>query len=164
MKKVHTHETVHSSLNSKMEDILHYLSDSGIYFSFKLADRLKERNLTMREFSKMTGLRLATISDICNGKKQSLNLHHILICMLVLRITDITEIAEIVFPEDLKIKYENEANIWKTTDEIPEAVEILMQFLKGEFDGQSYSKLENDERILRNSNVLRKEALAKRKG
>ena len=84
--------------------------------------------------------------------------------MLVLRITDITEIAEIVFPEDLKIKYENEANIWKTTDEIPEAVEILMQFLKGEFDGQSYSKLENDERILRNSNVLRKEALAKRKG
>lgn len=163
MKKVNTHETVHSSLNVKMEEILQYLNDVGVYFSFKLADRLKERNLTMREFSRMTGLRLATISDMCNGKKQSLNLHHILICMLALRITDITEIAEIVFPEDLKIKYESEAKEWRTTNKVPEAVELLMKFLIGDFDGLPYRELEEDDRILRHSCLLRMKHMKKRK-
>lgn len=163
MKIIHTHETVHSSLNCKMEEVLQYMDKVGVYFSFKLADRLKERNLTMRDFAKMSGLRLATISDICNGKKQSLNLHHVLICMLVLRITKLSDIIEIVFPEELKAKYESESKSWIEEEVLPEAVQLLMAYLQGEFDGKPYKELEQDERILRHNNLLKMEYMQKRK-
>lgn len=163
MKIINTHETVHSSLNCKMEEVLQYLDKVGVYFSFKLADRLKERNLTMRDFAKMSGLRLATICDMCNGKKQSLNLHHVLICMLVLRITKLSDIIEIVFPEELKNKYEEEAKAWILKDEPPEAVQLLMAYLQGEFDGKPYAELEEDERFLRHSSLLRMRYKQKRK-
>ena len=163
MKIINTHETVHSSLNCKMEEVLQYLDKVGVYFSFKLADRLKERNLTMRDFAKMSGLRLATICDMCNGKKQSLNLHHVLICMLVLRITKLSDIIEIVFPEELKAKYEAESKSWIEEEELPEAVQLLMTYLQGEFDGKPYVELEEDERFLRHSSLLRMKYEQKRK-
>lgn len=155
MKIIHTHETVHSSLNCKMEEVLQYMDKVGVYFSFKLADRLRERNLTMRDFAKMSGLRLATISDMCNGKKQSLNLHHVLICMLVLRITKLSDIIEIVFPEEFKVKCESESKSWIEEEKLPEAVQLLMAYLHGEFDGKPYTELEQTERILRHNSLLR---------
>lgn len=117
MKRVYVYETIHSNLSCKIEESLQYLNKSGVYFSFRLSDRLKERNLSMRDFAKLSGLRLATISDLCNGIKQSLNLHHVLICMMVLRITDLSSIVEIVFPEELKRQYKEEAEEWITKGE-----------------------------------------------
>ena len=154
MKKVNTHETIHSSFNGKISELLMHLDSLGIYFSFKLADRLKERNLTMRDFAKMTGLRLATISDMCNGKKQSLNLHHVLISMIVLRISNIYDIIEIVFPEDIKVKFKYEAESWVRTGEVPEVVQILSTFLQGGYAGKSYVELEQDGAIIRNNRLL----------
>ena len=154
MKKVNTHETIHSSFNGKISELLMHLDSLGIYFSFKLADRLKERNLTMRDFAKMTGLRLATISDMCNGKKQSLNLHHVLISMIVLRISNIYDIIEIVFPEDIKVKFKCEAESWVRTGEVPEVVQILSTFLQGGYAGKSYVELEQDGAIIKNNRLL----------
>lgn len=134
MKKVNTHETVHSSFNAKIGEVLKHLDSVGIYFSFKLADRLKERNLTMRDFAKMTGLRLATISDLCNGKKQSINIHHVLASMLVLGVSDINDIVEIVFPEDIKTQFKDESEYWIRTGEAPEGIQVLSTFLQGGYD------------------------------
>ena len=62
---------------------------------FKLADRMAERNLTVRDLSALSGLRLATISDIMNGNRSSINFQHLTMLMVALRLSKVSDLIDI---------------------------------------------------------------------
>lgn len=129
MKRVRTSETIHKSMPEKMQVFTKYMEYSGVSFVFKLADRMEERNLTVRSLAEITGLRIATISDLMTGKKQSVNLHHILILMVALRIGDMFDLIDIEFPEDKKEEYALESEGWINEGIVPEPTLALKAFL-----------------------------------
>ena len=134
MKKVPMSATTHSSVNEKIEKICETADAQGVHISFKLEDRLKERGLTRRDCAKMSGLRLATISDLCTGKKQSINIHHIFVLMVVLRISNMADLVEISIPENIKEIIDTEGESWVATGDIPKTSQIISSFINGEID------------------------------
>lgn len=132
MKRVKTSETLHSSMPEKMKIFTKVLEQGGVSFVFKLADRMEERNLTVRSLAEITGLRIATISDLMTGKKQSVNLHHILVIMVALRIVDLTEIVDIEFPEEKRKQYSAESQLWIEEEVVPESTLELKSFINDE--------------------------------
>lgn len=133
MKIVEVKENMYLSMKNTPYNLGETFEELGIHYRFKLADRMKERNLTVRKLSELTGLRLATISDLMTGKKGAVNFSHVALIMLTLRISDINDIVEIYIPEDLKDTFDKEAKEWITTGEVPTATtEISYQIKKGE--------------------------------
>lgn len=125
MKKVQITKTAHNCLNENLENVLRYCESNEIYFVYKLEDRLKERGMSLRECSSLTGLRLETLSNLMNGKKSTLNIHHILILMVALRITDMSELFEVVFPEPIKEQLDNEQVEWVQEGQAPSQINIF---------------------------------------
>ncbi|WDH76264.1 helix-turn-helix transcriptional regulator [Exiguobacterium marinum] len=76
----------------------------------RLYEVLKEKGITPMELHEMTGLRLATISEIGKAKKTSMNLFHLAVIMAALRITDVNELIRVKFDEE-------EINEWKVERE-----------------------------------------------
>lgn len=130
MKVVQIKESIYASMKNTPSDIGETFEELNICYKFKLADRMAERNLTVRKLSALTGLRLATISDLMTGKKGALNLSHIALLMLVLRIADINDLIEIYIPEDLKEKFERDSSEWIRTGEIPSATNEIYELIK----------------------------------
>lgn len=60
----------------------------------KLAEVLSERELTQKDCVEMTGLRAATISEIVNNRRSSVNREHLGIIAKALNITDVRELLE----------------------------------------------------------------------
>lgn len=120
MKKVTISQNGHQSMVSSYGNIDEELEDLGFCYLFKLTDRMKERNLTVRKLAELSGLRLATISDLMLGKKNSINLHHLTLLMSALRIHDINEIVEIYIPASIKKDMDKEKQKWLTSLEVPE--------------------------------------------
>lgn len=130
MKVVQIKENIYESMKNTPSDIGETFEELGIYYKFKLADRMAERNLTVRKLSALTGLRLATISDIMTGKKGALNLSHIALLMLVLRITNINDLIEIYIPEDLKETFKQDSSEWIRTGDIPASTNEIYELIK----------------------------------
>lgn len=61
----------------------------------KLAHILKERNMTQRELSELSGVPSATLSDLVRDKRTSINKEHLNAIATALNITDIREIIEL---------------------------------------------------------------------
>ncbi|MDO5519742.1 MAG: helix-turn-helix transcriptional regulator [bacterium] len=120
MKKVNISENSHQSMVNSYGNIDQELENLGFCYYFKLADRMRERNLTVRKLSALSGLRLATISDMMRGKKNSINMHHIVVLMAVLRLDSITELVDIRVPASIKDEMITESTHWKKTHEVPE--------------------------------------------
>ena len=125
MKKVTISQNGHQSMVGSYGNIDEELEQLGICYHFKLADRMNERNLTVRKLAALSGLRLATISDLMLGKKNSINLHHIALLMTALRIHDINEIVEVYIPDTMKEAMDKEKNDWLTTLQVPEETKRL---------------------------------------
>lgn len=103
--------------------ILDLISNTkGIDLEYNLAKAMSKRGLTQRTLSLLTGIRQATISDMCNGVGVQINKAHLLALMITLRITDITELINIKFSDELKEQFEAEAKEWKDTQQVPETV------------------------------------------
>lgn len=118
MTKIGITEHKHSAYKNATTKYLELWEDIGdLHIKFKLEDRLKERNLSIREFSKLSGLRLATINDLKNGKKTSVSFQHIWIVMLTLGITDINDLIEFYIPQELKKCMERASELWKADSE-----------------------------------------------
>ena len=132
MEIVKITETIHKSLNSKLVQLLVETELEGVYIEYKLKDRLEERNLSLRDFAKLSGLRLATISDICNGTKQSINIHHVIIIMVTLRITDFSEIVNLKFPEETEKEYLEQRRDWVLTGRLPEPTRRIAELMQTE--------------------------------
>lgn len=120
MKKINISENGHQSMINSYGNIDHELEDLGFCYYFKLADRMRERNLTVRKLSALSGLRLATISDLMRGKKNSINMHHVVILMAVLRLDSMSDLIDIRVPASIKDQMIEESNHWKRTYEVPE--------------------------------------------
>ncbi len=119
MKKVTISQNGHQSMVGSYGDIDNELEKLGFCYYFKLSDRMSERNLTVRKLAALSGLRLATISDMMLGKKNSINLHHVTLLMSALRIYDINEIVEIHIPDSIKKDMNAETAEWLTTQQVP---------------------------------------------
>ncbi len=129
MKKVTISQNGHQSMANSYGNIDKELEELGFCYHFKLADRMNERNLTVRKLAALSGLRPATISDMMLGKKNSLNLHHITLLMSTLRIHNMNEIVEIYIPSTVKDTMEKEANQWLNTLEIPKETNRLAKIV-----------------------------------
>ena len=105
VKKVR--EEAHGSMNEKVLSNLDELGDS--YISMKLDDRLKERGLTQKDLAMMTGIRLATISDMVNGKGSGFNWVQLVTVMVALRLTSFEELFSLELPVELRDRFEEEA-------------------------------------------------------
>ncbi|MCY8048484.1 helix-turn-helix transcriptional regulator [Bacillus haynesii] len=74
----------------------------------KLDEVLKERGLSQGDLHRLSGVRVASINDMVNAKKQSINVLHLVAIMCALRITDIRELFDIEFDEEVKQAWEEE--------------------------------------------------------
>ena len=119
MKTVTISQNGHQSMAGSYGNIDTELEQLGYCYHFKLADRMNERNLTVRKLAALSGLRLATISDMMLGKKNSINLHHLVLLMSALRIHDINEIVEIHIPDSIKATMDQEKTQWLQTLQVP---------------------------------------------
>ena len=109
-------------IKTEVKDILHKETSEGIkrllesipdlYIENKLDDRLAEVGLNQKQFSQLTGLRHATISDFVNGKKIMLNKYQLLAILISLRITDIRDLIDVHFSEETKEQFKAEREKW----------------------------------------------------
>jgi DNA-binding Xre family transcriptional regulator len=74
----------------------------------KLGEILRERGLTQGDLHRLTGLRVATINELVNFKKKSLTVAHLVSIMIALRITDIRDLIEIDFDEEVQAYFKEE--------------------------------------------------------
>jgi DNA-binding Xre family transcriptional regulator len=64
--------------------------------------------LTQGDLHRLTGLRVATINELVNFKKKSLTVAHLVSIMIALRITDIRDLIEIEFDEEVQAYFKEE--------------------------------------------------------
>ncbi|MCA1064308.1 helix-turn-helix transcriptional regulator [Rossellomorea sp. AcN35-11] len=79
----------------------------------KLGEILRERGLTQGDLHRLTGLRVATINELVNFKKKSLTVAHLVSIMIALRITDIRDLIEVEFDEEVLAYFKEENNRMK---------------------------------------------------
>lgn len=75
----------------------------------KLQDHLDKLGMSLRELSLLTGIRYASLNEMKNGKKVTLNLQHVLAVMVALRIKNLNELFDTQFDnheEEHKFCYE----------------------------------------------------------
>lgn len=65
----------------------------------KIKNLLKERDISLRELSRLTDIRHATLSELSNHKRQNINFQHLEKIAVALNITDIREIIDLVDEE-----------------------------------------------------------------
>jgi putative transcriptional regulator len=61
-----------------------------------LPELLKQKNMSLRELSRKTGIRHAALSELSHLKRSSINVNHLLAIINELEINDIREIIDIV--------------------------------------------------------------------
>ena len=129
MKKINITAVTHQSMEGTYGGINEELENLGFCYYFKLADRMRERNLSVRKLAALSGLRLATISNLMNGKKGSINLEHMLILMAVLRLDKLSDLVDIRVPASIRDNMLEETIEWKKTHEVPEETKRLTSII-----------------------------------
>lgn len=116
MKKL-IKEMLHQETN---QNLINFLEDMGdVKIHLKLADALAERGLSQKQFSELTGIRRATISELCNLKRVQINIGQLAIIMLLLKITNITDIIDIEIPQDKVAILNDQREAWVNSKEAP---------------------------------------------
>lgn len=98
----------HKSINSITKEIL---ESSSIRLVCKLGNILEQRGMNQTELSLLTGIRQPSINDIIHQKKNTVNIQHLLAIMLTLKLTDLTDIYEVVFEdidEEVQLKIDKD--------------------------------------------------------
>lgn len=113
----------HSNTSKVVLSTARHLEDAE--FVIKLDDRLKERGLTHKEFSALSGIRIGTISEMLGGSLTTFNKTRLITIMVALRITDITELIEIRLPADIEKQYKAESAEWIKEKRMPESVKEM---------------------------------------
>ena len=75
------------------------MSAQSLALHVRLKDVLRERGMTQKELSRITGIRENTISEICREAKTVVNLNHLATIMHRL---DITNVEDIITCEEVK--------------------------------------------------------------
>jgi transcriptional regulator with XRE-family HTH domain len=110
----------------KNEQIMSHL-EKFPYFTLKckLGEVLKERGMKMQELSDLSGIRIATISELINMKRSSFSVPHLLVIAQVLRITDISKLFEFIMPEDTEETFKKDQQIIEEQGMLPEQDKYL---------------------------------------
>ncbi|BCB02235.1 helix-turn-helix domain-containing protein [Bacillus sp. KH172YL63] len=95
----------------------------------KLGEILRERGLTQGDLHRLTGLRVATINELVNFKKKSLTVAHLVSIMIALRITDIRDLIEVEFDQEVQ-NYFNEENQRMKNGFTPDLIKTAEQNVK----------------------------------
>jgi putative transcriptional regulator len=66
----------------------------------KIPELLKQRNISLRELSRLSDVRHAALSELSNGKRENINFSHIVKIADALSISDIRTIIDLVEVED----------------------------------------------------------------
>lgn len=66
----------------------------------KLQNIIDDVGLNLRELSLLTGIRYASLNELKNGKKVTLNLQHTLAIMVALRVKSFDQLFELVFEDE----------------------------------------------------------------
>jgi transcriptional regulator with XRE-family HTH domain len=116
---VKTHEWTNKKVTGQLEEFPYFT------VKCKLHEVLKERGLSMEELHELTGLRIATISEIANMKRSTLSIPHIIVIAKALRITDMNVLIEFIMPEDTREQFEADQKIIENNGLLPEQDEVL---------------------------------------
>ena len=121
--RVATNE-VHEMTNKAVVNTV--TSIEGVEFTIKLDKLMKDRGLSQRELGMITGLRAGTINSILNGKGTTLNKIQLVTLMIGLRITDLSELIEVKFPDQIKEEFSQDTESWVENKRRPQSIEKLM--------------------------------------
>ena len=72
----------------------------GLIVKLRLKELLKERGLTQAEFSQLSGLRTAAVSELCNQMRTSIHVDHIRKVAEALDIRDMNQLLALVEVDD----------------------------------------------------------------
>lgn len=64
-------------------------------FNIKLREILEQRGMTQKEFSELSGIREATISELVNSSRNTINKNHLSIIMDTLKLDSIDDLIEV---------------------------------------------------------------------
>ena len=117
-------DEVHDMTNKAVVNTI--TSVEGVEFVVKLDKLMQERGLSQRELGMITGLRAGTVNSILNGKGTTLNKVQLAALMIGLRITDLTDLIEIRFPDNIKEEFSQESESWVENKRRPQSVNQLM--------------------------------------
>jgi len=97
------------------------------YFTIKcnIAEVLAERGLSMQELADITGIRVASISELANVKRSTISVPQLLVIAKALRITDLSELFEFTMPEATREQFEADQKIIEANGLLPEQDELL---------------------------------------
>lgn len=110
------------------ETITEHLSEFPFFaLRCKLGKILKDRGLTMQELSDLSGIRVASISELVNMKRSTVSVPHIVVIAKVLRINDISELFEFIMPKDTAKQFEQDQRIIEVCGMLPEQDKVLSE-------------------------------------
>lgn len=97
----------------------------------KLGEVIKDRGISMTELSHLTGIRVATISELVNMKRTTISVPHLVVIAITLRITDMNELLEFTMPpETEEIMKQDQQIIELYGSMLPEQDEYLLSIRK----------------------------------
>lgn len=114
----------------------------SIKFVSKLEERIEEVGLNLTELSNLTGIRYASLNELKNGKKVTLNLQHIMAIMVALRLKSLDDLFELHFDDSDKLLFEEESEQYRK-EGIPESALERMKENKKRLD-EMYNKKSTD--------------------
>lgn len=86
----------------------------SIGYKCNLQERMDEVGINLTELSNLTGIRYATLNDLKNAKKVTLNLQHVFAVMVALRLESFNDLFEITFvdADDAK-RFKDESELYR---------------------------------------------------
>jgi DNA-binding Xre family transcriptional regulator len=123
MRIVSPSEVSHASINDQVWNVIKTVPDVNL--AFRLEDALSKRNISQKQLSQITGIRIASINELVSGKKSSVNFLHIIAIMIALRITDIRELIDVELDSEVKDRFNYETYGWIMDHKVPEEVNKL---------------------------------------
>lgn len=124
---------VNTKSNSVLDLLLGEFPD--IYVECKIGELLKARGLSLKDLSDLTGIRMASISELLNMKRSAINTSHIVAIAIVLRITDLSEMFEIKMLDETKEMFDTDRKAMEglgMTDEMLKTIERNKKILAEE--------------------------------
>lgn len=97
-------KNIHEIVNETMEEF------GQVTVQTKIAERLEELGMSLNQLSLLTGIRYASLNELKNGKKVTLNLQHLIAIMIALRIKSFDQLLTLDFMDkDMEDLFDKEA-------------------------------------------------------
>jgi transcriptional regulator with XRE-family HTH domain len=116
---------VNEKTNSKVTEQL--VEFPSFQWKCNLAKILEDRGLTLQHLSDLTGVRVATLSELANMKRSTVSVPHTIVIAKALRISDISELFSFEMDEETAEQFEEDQKTIFNQGILPDQEEILLQ-------------------------------------